>query len=281
LGISELTPPGLFYRVRHAERWLSNLLVGVLKTQVGTSPIGQRVVAVDATMLAGPGSATADWRVHVRFDSVSRRIAGIEVTDKYQGENLERHPFGPGDIVLGDRGYAHARGVAALVNSGAQVIVRFSPYSIRLCDQQGKVLALKNQANKLPPTGTRQWELLLPIPPPKETKSKKSWALSKAVAWLPVRVVAARTRNGGAIWVMTTLAAELVSDVDVLELYRLRWQVELAFKRLKSLLNLDKIPSRDGPTSRSWILARLLAAALAEKLLDRTSTLSPWGYKLR
>jgi hypothetical protein len=95
-----------------------------------------------------------------------------------------------------------------------------------------------------------------------------------------VRVVAARTRTGQIIWLLTTAPAERLSSVEVLELYRLRWQIELLFKRLKSLLHLDSLPSRRGPTARSWMLARFLVAALAQKLLDPEGSLSPWGYAI-
>jgi hypothetical protein len=94
-------------------------------------------------------------------------------------------------------------------------------------------------------------------------------------------VSAARTREGKVIWVLTTLPRGILTDGDVLDLYRLRWQIELLFKRLKSLLDLDALPSRRGPTARSWILARFLAAALAQKLVDPAGALSPWGYVLR
>ena len=69
-----------------------------------------------------------------------------------------------------------------------------------------------------------------------------------------------------------------LSPVEILELYRLRWQIELLFKHLKPLLHLDSLPSRRGPTARSWMLARFLAAALAQKLLDPEGSL-PLGIR--
>jgi hypothetical protein len=50
---------------------------------------------------------------------------------------------------------------------------------------------------------------------------------------------------------------------------------------LKSLLHLDALPSREGPTAKSWMLARLIAAALAQRLVQPAGPLSPWGYILR
>jgi len=81
--------------------------------------------------------------------------------------------------------------------------------------------------------------------------------------------------------VLTTVPKKLLSTAAALELYRFRWQIELLFKRLKSLLHLDTLPSRQGPTAKSWMLARLLAAALAQQLVQPSGPLSPWGYQLR
>ena len=104
--------------------------------------------------------------------------------------------------------------------------------------------------------------------------------MAKAIAWIPARAVAARTRSGEVIWILTTLPNS-VPALAVMGLYRLRWQIELLFKRLKSLLHLDTLPSRQGPTAKSWMLARFLAAALAQRLVEPNGPLSPWGYELR
>jgi hypothetical protein len=58
-------------------------------------------------------------------------------------------------------------------------------------------------------------------------------------------------------------------------------KIEMLFKRLKSLLHLDALPSREGPTAKSWMLARLIAATLAQRLVQPARPLSPWGYVLR
>jgi hypothetical protein len=72
-----------------------------------------------------------------------------------------------------------------------------------------------------------------------------------------------------------------MSALDILGLYRARWQIELLFKRLKSLLHIDTLPSREGATAKSWMLARLIAAALAQRLVQPAGPLSPWGCALR
>ena len=71
-------------------------------------------------------------------------------------------------------------------------------------------------------------------------------------------------------WVIlvTSLAAEASSADDVLALYRLRWRIELAFKRLKSLIGLKEPPGFDEGSAKPWILAHLLLALLIEPLAD-------------
>ena len=200
------------------------------------------------------------------------------MTDVHGGERFDRQRFAGGEVVLGDRGYATARGIAWVHGAGADVVVRFNPQTLRLCDLQRRRIDLQSETEKIPALGGHKWKLMLPVPPEPRSRSHKPWPLEKASAWIAVRVVAARTRTDQIIWILTTATADRLNLVEVLELYRLRWQIELLFKRLKSLLHLDRLPSRQGPTARSWMLARFLAAALAQKLLDPEGSLSPWGY---
>jgi hypothetical protein len=156
-----------------------------------------------------------------------------------------------------------------------------NPHSIRVCDATRNPISLRSKEEKVPQIGGLEFVTLVPIPPEKSTKSHKSWPLSRAIAWVPARAVAARTRLGEVIWLLTTLPADQATSCDLMQLYRLRRQIELFFKRLKSLLHLDTLPCRQGPTARSWMLARFLAAALAQELVQPAGPLSPWGYKLR
>lgn len=281
--LSELTAPALFYRVRDAEQWLSYLLAEVLADEVSPPRRrGLRLRAVDATVVDGPGATGTEWRLHVLSDPASGRFCAVQVTDTHGGEGYGRHPVRQGDLVLGDRGYAYSGSIAAAKRQGAEVIVRINPQAIRLCTHDRTLLRLAEQRDLVPQTGVRGWSLLMPVfPPKKQCRSKKSWPLSEAIEWLPVRVVASRTRKDVPIWVLTTVVGSEISDADTMDLYRLRWQVELVFKRLKSLLWLDRLPSRQGPTARSWLLARLLSGALAQRLLKPNGALSPWGYLLR
>jgi hypothetical protein len=137
-----------------------------------------------------------------------------------------------------------------------------------------------SRASEIPKVGVAHFDIIIPTPPEIRSRSHKTWKLENASAWIPARLLAVRTRKNSIIWVITTVPESLASDIMIMELYRMRWQIELEFKRLKSLLGLDALPSRRGPTAQSWILARVLAAILVERLLSDSGVFSPWGYYL-
>ena len=65
-----------------------------------------------------------------------------------------------------------------------------------------------------------------------------------------------------------------------MEIYRCRWQVELAFKRLKSILGLGNLKKFDPEAARAWLHGKLLVAALIQALISAGSTFSPWGFPI-
>ena len=78
--------------------------------------------------------------------------------------------------------------------------------------------------------------------------------------------------------VVTSLPVKQYSTDDVLALYRLRWRIELAFKRLKSLIELKKPPGIDERSAKPWVLAHLLMIFLLEPLVDAIEDSPRWAY---
>ena len=282
LGVAEITGPGLFYRLRESEEWLEQVLAQTLQNQVKIE-VGSKLKlrVVDAAVINGPGAKGAEWRAHVLINPGSGGFRAVELTDAHGGEGYGRHRLEAGEVILGDRAYATARGLHFIHRRGAYAVVRLNPFTLRVCDQHRNRVKIIEQECSVPKTGAVEFEYLIPVPPKTYTKSHRTWSLRNAVAWLRVRVVAARNKRGEVIWVIATLPRTVADATDVMELYRLRWQVELFFKRLKSQLHIDKLPSRKGPTAKSWILGRLIVAALAQKLVSPSGSFSPWGYNLR
>jgi len=282
MNIAGLRGPSLHNRLSNSVSWLKETLADILRSSAPTAPEGLRWKVVDATVINGPAAKGTDWRLHVVSDPVRGCLHSLELTDRFTGERLDIHDFSEGDVILGDRCYATARGIHSVRKAGAHVVVRCNPHSTRLCDSSKHLINLNDFEKHVPQAGVMKLDLLMPIPPEKRTKSHKVWQIGKAQAWLPVMLVGGRTIKGKVIWVLSTLDEQALAPVDALRAYRFRWQIELLFKRYKSLLGMDSLPSKEGgPTSEAWVLARLIAAALAHKMIDQAKFFSPWGYELR
>jgi Transposase DDE domain len=67
---------------------------------------------------------------------------------------------------------------------------------------------------------------------------------------------------------------------SILQIYRLRWQIELVFKRMKSIMGLGQLPKKDSASSRAWLHGKLFVALLVERVVEAAKSFSPWGYPL-
>ncbi len=79
-----------------------------------------------------------------------------------------------------------------------------------------------------------------------------------------LRVIRIRGRMGTPDhWYVTDLSPEEFSPEEIAELYRLRWQIELLFKELKSEVALDEMPSQREEVVRVLVYATLIAIVLS------------------
>jgi len=103
------------------------------------------------------------------------------------------------------------------------------------------------------------------------------WSGGVAEAGVPEtkEVVADGSVPGGYFFVWTDVPAEVLDATSVLAWYRSRWQIELDFKRMKSILGLGDLPKRREDSCRAWLHGKLLVALLLERLLDRVEHFSP------
>ena len=297
LGLAQISGVALFKRLRRAEAWLSDLCRYLLAEQQrrlgrGVWPLHYRVRAIDATDIQEPGSTGTAWRIHYSIRLPELICDHYELTDARGGEKLGRFEFAKGDLVLVDRGYSHRAGAAKVLQSGAALLLRWNPATFPVTMANGKDVDLLGALRGLPPRGAGQWKL--------QFQHEDKIYFLRLCALRKNRVAAARSlrqvqrkaqRNGsqaqaqslelsGYILVLTSLPEEKFSASQVLQLYRCRWQVELAFKRLKSLLGAGHVPKSDDESARAWMQAKILTSLLLERLLLEARIFSPWGYEL-
>jgi IS4 transposase len=298
-GVADISDVALLKRLRGASDWLGHLLALKLAERAHPPPAAPRNFSlriVDATTISRPGSAGTDWRIHLEFDVARWRIRAAELTDERGGESLTRFEWRPQELVLADRGYSHRQGFWHVRQAQAHFIVRLNWQTVPLQDEAGAPWDLFTFLRNLPdaapgeqavqtaPDRTRR----IPALPVRVAAVRKSEA---AAAQARKKILQAHSRKGhavdprtleaaGYVFVLCSLPRETLDAAAALELYRFRWQIELAFKRLKSLLDLGELPARDRELARSFLHAKLLAALLLDDLTDRFLAFFPWGYRL-
>ncbi len=68
------------------------------------------------------------------------------------------------------------------------------------------------------------------------------------------------------IWLVTNLAADVFSAEQIATIYRMRWQVEILFRALKTVGRLDQLRSANIAVIRVFIFATLLGLVLAHDI---------------
>jgi hypothetical protein len=282
-GLARMSDVAVLDRLRGAALWLEKLLAAILVERAATAPPGparRRIRLIDATTVSAPGSTGADWRIHVEYDPAARHMVGIEVTDGRAAESLARFTIGAGEVVIADRCYAKARDLRAVRQAGGDFVVRVGWNALRLRHADGRRFDL---FAALAPLGHgEQAEAMLELLP--ERNRGSTVPLRLVMLRLPAEAAERgrkRARRRGQkqgkrtqpntlraaeyVLLATSLGSE-VTATDLLELYRTRWQIELLFKRLKSLIGLDDLPADDPDLARTWLYAKLIAALLTEDL---------------
>jgi hypothetical protein len=297
LGLAEISAVALFKRLRKAAGWLQNLCQHLLAEQqrlLGRSvwPSEYRIRAIDATDIQEPGSTGTAWRLHYGIRLPELVCDHYELTDNTGGEKLGRFEFAAGQLILVDRGYSHRAGAAKVLESGAALILRWNPAVLPVTAAGGAEFDLLARLRRLPKRTAQEWNVQFEYQG--KTYPLRLCAIRKsrvASARARRKVLRKAQRNGTQAQAQSLELAEYVlaltslppkfSAAATLQLYRCRWQVELAFKRLKSLLGAGHVPKSDDQSAHAWMQAKILTALLLERLLLEAKIFSPWGYELR
>ena len=296
-GIVSLSDPSLLDRLCKAAPWLGDIVVALIAEQAKMPAgrwAGYRLRALDGTSICEPGADRTTWRLHVGYDLATGQVDQLELTDLHGAENLQRLTYRPGEIVLGDRGYARPRDLRPVIDAGADFIVRTGWNSLRLLqpngepfdlfaalaaqvEQEGEVqVRIHEGTTGVPPSQPLTLRLIIRRKDPKQAELEQKRLLKDAKKRGkqpdPRSLEAAKY-----ILLLTSLPAAAFPPADILTLYRFRWQIELAFKRFKSLAGLDMLPAKKPELARAWIYARLIVAIIAEQIAGQVPDFSPSG----
>jgi len=285
VGLVDISSVALLYRLRQCGDWLALLVGQVLAASAPKASRGRMIRIIDATTVPKKGLDARKknelWRIHSAFDLPQERFGHFELTDQQAGETLDFIPAVAGEIRLADRAYVQPDRMANLIEAGADFVIRAGWKSAHWLDDKGDTVDLVAELRKAAAHGLTDRPIWI------KRKSGKSLALRLVAVRKPAQAAAEARRKarraaqrGGhqlskqtldaADWVIlvTSLKPAEFATAEVLALYRLRWRIELGFKRLKSLIGLKGPPGTDERSTRPHVLAHLLTILLLEPLVD-------------
>ena len=296
-GWAGVSAVALHKRLGRAGPWLesltSHLLVSQRRALSALPSIKGRVLRiVDATDIQEPGATGTDWRLHYSLRLPDMVCDHFELTDARGAEQFARFAFHSGDAVLADRGYCHRPGVAHVLDANADVVVRLVPSNFPLQDDEEKRFDAVAKCRDLKAEEQREWSvwfehdgwlrplrlcvLRKPESAVREARRKLQQKASRKGTVLRAQTLAA----AACVMILTSLPVAEWSTSQILDLYRCRWQIELAFKRLKTLLQAGHVPKSSDPTAKAWMQAKVLTALLVETLLCDSRSFSPYSSRL-
>jgi hypothetical protein len=292
-GLANVSDVALLKRLRGCGAWFQWMAQEMAASMV-LSPTtdallpGRRVRLIDGSSVCEPGATGSTWRLHYALDLRTLKCDEVHVTEASVGESLTHFAISPGEVIMADRGFANRRGLRHVVTHKADVILRANLTCLPLLDQSEQRLALLPLLRTLAIGQAADW--------PAHTQDAigaiavrvcayRKTAAQTLAAQQAIEQEARRKKRhvrpetleaAGYVIVLTTLSEP--SAAAIMEFYRRRWQIELAFKRLKSLLELGHLKKVDKDSARAWLQGKLLVACLIEKLILTAERFSPWGY---
>jgi len=259
----------------------------------GPSPdrAGLKIRAVDATAVREPGRTWSLWRVHYSMRLPSLVCGHFPVTETGgagTGGSFRRFPVAAGDHLVGDRGHSTASGIGHVAESGGHVLVRVKTGSLRSVLPDGRRFDLLNAVSALDrpgPVASREVATdgsAVSVDGRIRAIRKSGAAIGTALEKL--RRKAARDGRtpkpqslefAKYVIVLTTFPESRFAPEAVLDRYRPRWQVELAFRRSRSVARPGHLPKRGGGSPKAWLYGRPCTVLLTERLMARAGALPP------
>lgn len=293
-GLAQVSDVAILKRLKGCGAWFEWMVRQIQRRLIqapASIPMTTRALRViDGTMVSEPGDTGSRWRLHYSIRLPELHCDEVILTIPKEGETLKRFSVNAGDILLGDRGYAHPPGIAYVVDAKADVIIRANLVTLPMTRRDGRAFDILAQLRPLAIDQVGDWPVSVRaarrLIPGRLCAIKKS---ATAAARARLRVARESQRGQSKVQPQTLEAADYVfvfttlddgySACQVLELYRARWQIELTFKRLKSLVSLGHLKKHDSVAARAWLQGKLLVAFLIDTLLATAEHLSPWGYE--
>ena len=279
-GLVDLSAVALHKWERKLGPYLASLVADLSREQATLVPwrwAGYEVLAADGTVVTRPGATGTTARVHYALRLADLTLVQLRVTDAHVGETVRMFDLAAGQLWLVDRNYANPPGLAAIVQAGSEILARYNRGTLPLYDAQGQRFDGLEHARGLHRVGAMQEWTVWVHPDGAEplrgrfcalrlSEEKAQEARKRLHREYGSEVSAEMLEAASWVLFFTTVPEERMSTRQAIELYRLRWQVEIEIKREKSLGGLDELPNFRPDTIETWLYAKMLLQLVARKL---------------
>jgi hypothetical protein len=298
-GLAKLSDVALLKRLRKSQNWLYALCCQLFEERgmKAVLEVALPMRMVDATVVKEPGKTGSLWRIHysLRWPSLACDFFKLTAAEgEGTGESLKQVAVNKGDHLLADSGYCSASGIHHVAAQGGFLTVRVNVQNLQLCNTEGGAFPLiERLATVTKPMQVACWKVEIPSPQAAgKALAGRLCVIRKSgqairLAHKKLRRKASRRGNklqaetllyAKYVIVFSTFSEEHFPAHAVLQWYRLRWQIELVFKRFKQIADLGHLPKHDPESARAWLYGKLFVALLTDKLIAAAKSLSPWGY---
>lgn len=312
LDIVDFSDVALLKRLRKSKDFLSALVQDILRAQISTNMMRQgddtfQIVCVDGSYVYSRLGTYPDGTYLLHYGcrlTLSGKGASVNtdffeftpVRGKGNGESLAREGcrFREEDIVVADRAYTSARGIKSVLDAKADFILRIGLSALtlsRTADGKKRVnLAELVAEMNLEENETGEIEVWMKMPNNtwqkvrictlRKTEAEKEEAVEnykkeiKNKKKRKYKISQEALMLCGFISVVTSIDKERFTAEEILNIYKLRWQIELAFKRFKSIGKMENLPTSNPISDQVYFLSKMLVFLLVEneiKDLDITA----------
>lgn len=296
--IAKVSDVALLKRLKTSGDWLKWIACNLLENLGATTQKPNwlkkyNVRIFDASVITEPGSTGTDWRLHYSLELFGLTCDYLEVSSPQKGEKLSNFPIHKGDLIIADRAYGYSTGLSHVIDHGGDFIIRIKNKAITLKNKDGSTFQLLNNLQKLSLGEFGDWEVYFNLSNKRRQKVrliaiKKSPEAAENSIKRAKKEMSKRQRTLDPetlelhryFFLITSVSNKSLSASQLLQLYRMRWQIELAFKRLKSILGLGHLPKTDPESAKAWLYGKLVVALLADKIVNAGRDFSPWGYPI-
>jgi len=222
------------------------------------------IIELDASVVTSGGKIRKYHRLHYALNVFEMKSEQYKITGQEVGESLANFEIKAKDLYTGDRAYGTKKSMEHCFSGGGEFIFRIKKGAFDIYETDGVTkINLINELKNLKDDEELDMECVF-INSKKKRQRVRICAMKKPKNTHETNGNDTKFMNNYIVVVTSILDFENISAKDILDLYRLRWQVELYFKRLKSLLGFGDIPNKTPNNIEAWLNAKLIAAILLE-----------------